>query len=81
MPYRLSNMCLVSVSLTATIGNFSAPSAAIARSRITPVVVSSQPALTVSSSSVRVVCTVLTRSQPSSKTKSGRLSSAELMCS
>jgi len=37
--------CLVSASLTAMIGNLSAPSCAMARSLITPVVVSSVPAM------------------------------------
>ena len=43
VPNRLSNRCLVFASFTETIGYFRAPSAAIARSRITPVVVSSVP--------------------------------------
>ena len=46
-------MRLTAVSLAATTGKASAPSAAIRRSRITPVVVDSQPPLTVASRSGR----------------------------
>jgi len=41
VPYRLSNKFFVAASFTAITGNFNAPSLSIARSRITPVVVSS----------------------------------------
>ena len=43
VPKRLSNRCFVFASFTLTIGYFRAPSDAIARRRITPVVVSSVP--------------------------------------
>ena len=43
VPNRLSNRCFVSASFTLTIGYFNASSEAIARRRITPVVVSSVP--------------------------------------
>src|SRR5918996_1700923 len=43
VPKRLSNRCLVMASLTATIGYPSLPCSAMARRRITPVVVSSVP--------------------------------------
>ena len=46
VPYRLSKRCFVSASFTAMIGKRSAPSRAMARSLITPVVVSSVPAIT-----------------------------------
>ena len=46
VPNRLSNRCFVLASLTDTIGYRNAPSAAIARRRITPVVVSSVPPIT-----------------------------------
>ncbi len=46
VPYLLSNMCLVAASFTAMTGNFSTPSFSIARSRITPVVVSSMLPMT-----------------------------------
>jgi hypothetical protein len=80
VPYRLSNIRLVAVSLTATMGKRSASSRTIWCSRMTPVVVSSQPPRTVSSRSRRSVCRVLTRSQPSSSTKSGLIPSAWSMC-
>ena len=46
VPNRLSNRCLVSASFTDTMGYLSAPSFAIARSRMIPVVVSSVPPMT-----------------------------------
>ena len=42
VPYRLSNMCFVDASLTATTGNLSTPSRSMLLSRMTPVVVSSE---------------------------------------
>ena len=66
VPYWLSNMCLVSVSFTAMMGYFSAPSASMALSRITPVVVSSLPPLIPSMRSGRLLWMVFTRSAPSS---------------
>ena len=80
VPYRLSNMCFVSVSFTAIIGNFKAPSFAIWLNLITPVVVSSQPASTPSINSVLDVCITFTKSQPSSNTNCGLISNAELIC-
>jgi len=71
VPQVLSTMRLTSVSLAAITGKASAPSAAIRRSLITPVVVDSQPPLTVGSSAAALVCRVLTRSPPSSMTRSG----------
>ena len=50
VPHVLSTMRLVAVSLAAITGNASAPSAAIRRSLITPVVVDSQPPRTPGSS-------------------------------
>ena len=55
-----------SASLTATIGKRSTPSRAMARSRMTPVVVSSQPPRTHSPRSGRLVWIMDTRSPPSS---------------
>ncbi len=66
VPYWLSNMCFVRASFTATIGYASTPSAVIARSRITPVVVSSVPPFTFGSRSRRVVWSSVTTSAPSS---------------
>ena len=80
VPKVLSTRRRVAVSLAAITGNFSAPSAAIRRSLITPVVVDSQPPRTPGSRSGRCVCSVLTRSQPSSMTRSGALSRARAMC-
>ena len=71
VPQVLSTMRLVAVSLAAITGNASAPSAAIRRSLITPVVVDSQPPLTLGSSAAARVCSVLTRSPPSSMTRFG----------
>jgi hypothetical protein len=70
----LSTIRLVAVSLAAITGNASAPSAAIRRSLITPVVVDSQPPRTLGSSAAARVCSVLTRSPPSSMTRSGPVS-------
>jgi hypothetical protein len=72
VPQVLSTMRLTAVSLAAITGKASAPSAAIRRSRITPVAVDSQPPLTFGSRvAAAVVCSVLTRSPPSSMTRSG----------
>jgi len=73
VPQVPSTMRLVAVSLAAITGNASAPSAAIRRSRITPVVVDSQPPRTLASSGAARVCSVFTRSPPSSMTRSGPL--------
>ena len=54
VPYRLSNMCLVSASFTEITGNFSTPFSAMLRSRMTPVVVSSVPPITFFSKSLRL---------------------------
>ncbi len=64
VPYRLSNMCLVSASLTEMTGNFSTPFFAMLRSRMTPVVVSSVPPTM--RAVFRSLCSVDTRSHPSS---------------
>ncbi len=77
VPQVLSTMRLTAVSLAAMTGKASAPSAAIRRSLITPVAVDSQPPLTFGSRAAAVVCSVLTRSPPSSMTRSG----AVLSCS
>ena len=66
VPYRLSKRCLHLASLTATIGNLRTPSRAIALSLITPVVVSSQPPMTSSARSGRLLWSISTRSPPSS---------------
>src|SRR5450432_3759226 len=79
VPYRLSKRCLVSASLTATMGNFSTPSFAIARRRMTPVVVSSVPPITSVRASVRLVCRIDTRSAPSSIVMCGLWSMAARM--
>jgi hypothetical protein len=50
------------------------------RSRITPVVVSSVPAMTALAWSARFVWSTVTRSAPSSMVNSGFTSSAALMC-
>jgi hypothetical protein len=71
---------LVSASFTASTGKRSFPAAAMARSRITPVVVSSVPPTTPGSSSVRRVCSSETRSAPSSMVTCGAWSSAAAMC-
>ena len=80
VPNRLSNRCLVSASFTLTIGYFSAPSFAIARRRITPVVVSSVPPMISAIWSTRSLCNTLTMSAPSSIVMFGRMSSTALMC-
>ena len=77
VPYRLSNRCLVCASFTATTGNARALSAAIARSRMTPVVVSSVPARTSGSWSRRSLCSSETRSQPSSIVSVGWMSATD----
>ena len=74
-------MCLVMASFTATMGYFSTPCAAMARRRMTPVVVSSVPPITPSMTSVRLVCTVETRSAPSSVVRCGRVFSTDSMWS
>jgi len=51
-------MCFVSASFTAMMGYFSTPSFAIARNRMTPVVVSSVPPMMPGSTSVRLVSAV-----------------------
>jgi hypothetical protein len=71
VPQVLSTRRLAGVSFAATTGNASAPSAAIRRSLITPVVVDSQPPLTLGSRFAARVCSVLTRSPPSSMTSCG----------
>ena len=71
VPQVLSTIRLAAVSLAAITGKASAPSAAIRRSLITPVVVDSQPPLTPGSRAAARVCRVSTRSPPSSMTKSG----------
>jgi len=71
VPQVPSTRRLAAVSFAATTGNASAPSAAIRRSLITPVLVDSQPPLTVGSRAAARVCSVLTRSPPSSMTRSG----------
>ena len=80
VPNRLSNRCFVSASFTDTIGYASAPSAAIARRRITPVVVSSVPPIISAIWSARCLCSTLTMSAPSSIVICGRMSSTALMC-
>ena len=67
-------------SLTETIGNFSAPSAAIARRRMTPVVVSSVPPMTSASASGRSAWMRPTTSAPSSIVICGLWSIAASMC-
>ena len=71
VPQVPSTRRLAAVSWAAMTGKASAPSAAIRRSLITPVVVDSQPPLTFCSSAGARVCSVLTRSPPSSMTRSG----------
>ena len=81
VPQVLSTMRLTAVSLAAITGKASAPSAAIRRSRITPVAVDSQPPLTHRSHAAALVCSVLTRSPPSSMTRSGAaFATAASMC-
>ncbi len=83
VPQVLSNIRLVVVASVATIGKASAPSSAIRRSLITPVVVDSQPPRTAASNSGRCAWSVFTRSPPSSTTRSGPAppaSSARWMC-
>ena len=58
----------------------SVPSFAIARRRMTPVVVSSVPPMTFLSRSVRLVSSMVTRSAPSSMVICGLWSSAAAMC-
>jgi hypothetical protein len=57
---------LVIASLTEMIGNFRAPSTAMARRRMTPVVVSSVPPMMSASASGLSACTRPTTSAPSS---------------
>ena len=61
----------MSASLTAMIGYFSTPCFAMARRRMTPVVVSSVPAMMPSRTSVRLVSAMVTRSAPSSMVMCG----------
>ncbi len=79
VPNRLSNRCLVFASFTETIGYRSAASACIARSRMTPVVVSSVPPKISPSCSGRSLCSTDTMSQPSSIVICGRWSRTALM--
>ena len=72
-------MCFVLASLTAMIGKPSLPSASSARSRITPVVVSSVPPITSESWSVRSPCSTPITSAPSSIVIFGCLSQTALM--
>ncbi len=80
VPYWLSNMCFVRASFTAMIGYARTPSAAIAVSRMTPVVVSSVPPFTLGSSSRRVVWSSVTTSAPSSIVTCGFVSRIASMC-
>ena len=80
VPAVLSNIRLVVVASAATMGNASAPAAAIRRSRSTPVEVDSQPPRTFPTSSGRAA-SVSTRSPPSSMTRSGPGSRTRWMCS
>ncbi len=66
VPWTLSNSRFIGVSFTAKTGYFSSPSAAIARSRWTPVVVSSAPPTMVSMSSGWSSWIAYTMSIPSS---------------
>ena len=81
VPWVLSTILVTGVSLAAITGKASVASAAIRRSRSTPVVVPSQPPRTRPSSAVRPVCRVLTRSPPSSMTRSGPGPTASSACS
>ena len=72
-------MCLVIASLTAMIGKPSFPSASSALSRITPVVVSSVPAMISPSSSRRAEWRTPITSAPSSIVKCGLWSTAASM--
>jgi hypothetical protein len=76
VPQVPSTRRLAAVSSAAMTGKASAPSAAIRRSLITPVAVDSQPPLTCSSSAAARVCSVFTRSPPSSMTRSAPSASA-----
>ena len=76
VPQVPSTRRLTAVSCAATTGKASAPSAAIRRSLITPVVVDSQPPLTFASAAAARVCSVLIRSPPSSMTRSGPFGSS-----
>src|SRR5829696_2672113 len=71
VPKRSLNARSVSASLTATTGHARRPSASSARSRTSPVVVSSVPPRTPSSSSGRVACSAVSRSAPSSSVMRG----------
>jgi len=86
VPCPLSTSRVTGVSLAAITGNASVPSAAIRRSRSTPVVVPSHPPRTRPSiAGCARVCSVETRSPPSSMIRSGPTSpsapSASSMCS
>ena len=70
VPHIPSTRRLAGVSFAAMTGNASAPSAAIRRSLITPVVVDSQPPRTPGRTAAAVVCSVFTRSPPSSMIRS-----------
>jgi hypothetical protein len=76
VPCALSTILVTGVSLAATTGKASFPSAAIRRSRSTPVVVPSHPPRTPARNCGRSVCSVDTRSPPSSMTRSGPDSAA-----
>ena len=67
-------------SLTAMTGNASAPSASIAFSRMTPVVVSSMPAMMSPSCSRRALWRTPITSAPSSIVSCGLWSTAASMC-
>src|SRR6266516_2783165 len=77
-PYLLSNLDLVTESLTLIAGNFSVPAAAISYSRCTPVVVSSVTPLTCPATAVHLpgLADSDRRSRPSTTRDSSELSSA-----
>ena len=79
VPYLLSKRYLVYASLTAITGNFNAPSACIACSLCTPVVVSSQAPLIWDSNSFLSLWRTIIMSAPSSMIMSGLWSKTMLM--
>ena len=81
-PYKLSNLLLVTESLTLNAGTLRLPSAIISYKRCTPVVVSSDSPFTPSSSSGYLSCMIWVRSPPSSRIMFGRQPSGpKIVCS
>ena len=80
VPYLLSKKCLHCALFTRIMGNFRSPALFMASRRIIPVVVSSQPPKMAGISSCISVCTMCTRSPPSSIIMLGPAASTARIC-